>query len=132
MTIACNIDGETRIYAVWGDPVRQVQTPRLINPLFAAAGRNIVAVPFHVRPDQLARSWAAFRQMSNIAGIGVTVPHKIAAAGLCDNMSEAARAVGTASRGPPMARCAARCSTGSASCRVWARRADGWRGQTSC
>jgi shikimate dehydrogenase len=32
--------------------------------------------------------------MSNIAGIGVTVPHKIAAASLCDSMSEAARAVG--------------------------------------
>ncbi len=94
MSDSQGIDGATRIYAVWGDPVKQVQTPRLINPLFAAAGRNIVAVPFHVRPEALARSWEAFRQMSNIAGIGVTVPHKIAAAALCDSMSEAARAVG--------------------------------------
>ena len=89
-----NIDGSTRIYAVFGDPVKQVQTPRLINPLFAAADSNLVAVPFHVTADRLAEAWAVFRQMSSIAGIGVTVPHKVAAAGLCDSLTDAARMVG--------------------------------------
>ena len=47
------IDGAMRIYAVFGDPVAQVQTPRLANPLFATVGVNIVAVPFHVSADRL-------------------------------------------------------------------------------
>ena len=88
------IDGSTRVYAVFGDPVKQVQTPRLINPLFAAAGHNLVAVPFHVTPASLAQTWGAFRQIDTIAGIGVTVPHKVAAATLCDSHTEAARMVG--------------------------------------
>lgn len=90
------IDGATRIYAVFGDPVAQVQTPRLANPLFAAAGVNIVAVPFHVSANRLRPSWEAFRALPNIAGIGVTVPHKIAAARLCDTLTPAAQAVGVA------------------------------------
>lgn len=89
-----NLDGSSRIYAVFGDPVAQVQTPRLVNPLFAAAGRNIFAVPFHVTAGQFARTWAAFAGLSNLAGIGVTVPHKIAAAQLCDSLTPTARAVG--------------------------------------
>lgn len=89
-----DINGSTRVYAVFGDPVTQVQTPRLINPIFAAAGCNLVAVPFHVTPSTLTATWAAFRQLSNIAGIGVTVPHKVAAAGLCDSLTDAARQVG--------------------------------------
>jgi shikimate dehydrogenase len=90
------IDGSTRIYAVFGDPVAQVQTPRLANPLFEAAGANIVALPFHVSPNNLSAAWEVFRSLPNIAGIGVTVPHKIAAAGLCDTLTPAARAVGVA------------------------------------
>lgn len=89
-----NLDGASRIYAVFGDPVAQVQTPRLINPIFAAANRNIFAVPFHVTPAQFHGAFAAFAAMSNVAGIGVTVPHKIAAAALCDTVTATAKAVG--------------------------------------
>lgn len=89
-----NLNGSTRTYAVFGDPVAQVQTPRLINPLFANAGENIVAVPFHVPASLFAQAWATFSAMSSTAGIGVTVPHKIAAAQLCDTLTPTAQAVG--------------------------------------
>lgn len=89
-----NLNGSTRTYAVFGDPVAQVQTPRLINPLFANAGENIVAVPFHVPTSLFAQAWATFSAMSSTAGIGVTVPHKIAAAQLCDTLTPTAQAVG--------------------------------------
>ena len=46
------------------------------------------------RSSTLTATWAAFRQLSNIAGIGVTVPHKVAAAGLCGSLTDAARQVG--------------------------------------
>lgn len=88
------INCATRIYAVLGDPVAQVQTPRLANPLFSAVGANVVAVPFHVTAAMLDATWKTFRALQNIAGIGVTVPHKIAAAQLCDTLTPVAQAVG--------------------------------------
>ena len=94
MTLIPNLDGRSRLYAVWGDPVAQVMTPTLINPIFARHGHNLFAVPFHVTPDGFEATWHAFRAMSNVAGIGVTVPHKIAAARLCDSLTPAAQAVG--------------------------------------
>jgi len=89
-----NLTGASRVYAVLGDPVAQVQTPRLINPIFQRNGHDLFAVPFHVGPAQLAAFWALARNIPNIAGIGVTVPHKIAAARLCDSLTPAARSVG--------------------------------------
>lgn len=89
-----NLTGSSRVYAVFGDPVAQVQTPRLINPIFAAAGANLFAVPFHVTPRQFAATWDAFAALDNIAGIGVTVPHKVVAAQRCATLTATAQAVG--------------------------------------
>ncbi|WP_370302417.1 shikimate dehydrogenase [Pseudooceanicola sp.] len=103
MTSMINLDGASRVYAVFGDPVAQVQTPRLINPMFATAGINTFAVPFHVTPDQFGATWDALAALDSIAGIGVTVPHKVAAAERCDTLTPTARAVGAVNsiqRGP--------------------------------
>ncbi|EKF43150.1 shikimate dehydrogenase [Nitratireductor indicus C115] len=89
-----NLGGASRIYAVFGDPVAQVQTPTLINPMFAAKGVDLYAVPFHVTRENFEAAWRVFAAMDNVAGIGVTVPHKIAAARLCDELTPAAAAVG--------------------------------------
>lgn len=89
-----NLDGHSRIYAVFGDPIYQVQTPTLINPIFAAAGQNIYAVPFHVTAERFADAWDAFAAMSNVSGISTTVPHKVNAAKRCDTLTPTARAVG--------------------------------------
>ncbi|WP_048648486.1 shikimate dehydrogenase family protein [Nitratireductor soli] len=89
-----NLGGASRIYAVFGDPVAQVQTPTLINPMFAASGIDLYAVPFHVTRENFEPAWRVFTAMDNVAGIGVTVPHKISAARLCDELTPAAAAVG--------------------------------------
>ncbi|WP_367714727.1 ThiF family adenylyltransferase [Nitratireductor sp. GISD-1A_MAKvit] len=88
------LNGASRIYAVFGDPVAQVQTPRMINPLFASHGHDIHAVPFRVTPAQFEAAWQVFAALDNVVGIGVTVPHKIAAARRCALLTDAARAVG--------------------------------------
>lgn len=89
-----NLAGTSRIYAVFGDPVAQVQTPRLINPLFAAAGADVYAVPFHVPVPAFPAVWNAFTALPNLAGIGVTVPYKVAAARRCATLTPTAEAVG--------------------------------------
>ncbi|RWO22459.1 MAG: shikimate dehydrogenase [Mesorhizobium sp.] len=88
-----SLKGASRIYAVFGDPIAQVQTPQLINPIFAAAHTDIHAVPFHVTVEHFAATWDAFAAMANVAGIGVTVPHKVAAAARCATLTPAAKAV---------------------------------------
>ena len=89
-----NLAGTSRIYAVFGDPVEQVQTPTLINPLFARHGEDIYAVPFHVTFRTFDATWSVFAAMSNVAGIGVTVPHKVAGARLYTTLTQAAAEVG--------------------------------------
>lgn len=89
-----NLNGASRVYAVFGDPIAQVQTPALINPLFAEHGCDLFAVPFHVTREQFGPAFRAFAAMTNVAGIGVTIPHKVAAAALCDSLTTAAAEVG--------------------------------------
>lgn len=89
-----NLDGNSRVYAVFGDPIHQVQTPRLINPIFAAAGVNIYAVPFQISAEHFATAWDLFSAIPNLCGISTTIPHKVAAAKKCSTLTPTAKAVG--------------------------------------
>ena len=91
-----SIDGRTILYGVVGDPVSQVRAPELLNPLLAAAGRNAVVVPLHVPSGRLPEIFASLRELDNLAGLLVTVPHKVEAAGLADRRSPDVNLIGTA------------------------------------
>jgi shikimate dehydrogenase len=94
--------GGARLYPVLGDPIAQIKTPTLINPVFQCHGLDIVSFPMHVPPARFAAVWDMLRQTPNVAGIATTVPHKIAAARFCDSLSGEAATVGavnTARRG---------------------------------
>jgi shikimate dehydrogenase len=71
------ISGATRLIAVLGEPVAQVRAPALMNGLLARLGADTVVVPVHVTArdfDVVVRGLQAVR---NVAGLLVTVPHKI-------------------------------------------------------
>lgn len=87
------ISGETRIYAVIADPVFQLRTPEIINPMFRRRGANIIAIPVHVSSTDLPQMWSALRTMRNLAGIGVAMPHKAAAVKLCDRLDSTAASI---------------------------------------
>lgn len=88
------ITGQTKIYAVIGDPISQVRTPEVINQLFTQNGTDAVLVPIHVAPENLAAVLNSFRAMKNLGGFVATVPHKRAVAALCDELGDAGRAIG--------------------------------------
>ncbi|WP_018501094.1 shikimate dehydrogenase family protein [Parafrankia discariae] len=90
------ITGTTRLYAVVGDPVEQVQAPMLVNPVFTEAGLDAVLVPVHARPRDFPTVLAGLCAMANLDGILITIPHKVAAAELADVRSPAARISGSA------------------------------------
>lgn len=89
------ITGFTRLFGIIADPISQVRTPEVLNAYFAAHGIDAVMVPMHVSADGLPAAMQAFRQMKNLGGIIVTVPHKTEVAALCDVLGPAGRAIGS-------------------------------------
>ncbi|MCP1660440.1 shikimate dehydrogenase family protein [Neisseria perflava] len=89
------LNGETRLYFVVGDPIAQVKSPEGMTAAFQAAGKNGVCLPAHVAPEDLAAWAAGMRKMKNVDGLMITVPHKIAFTGLCDDISDTARFLNT-------------------------------------
>jgi shikimate dehydrogenase len=91
MTIS--ISGKTRIAAVLGWPVEHSRSPAMLNAAFTADQVDAVMVPVAVPPEGLAAAVAGLRAMGCL-GASVTVPHKLAVAALCDELSPAAKTIG--------------------------------------
>ena len=87
------ITGTTRLAAVIGWPVAHSRSPQMLNAAFAAAGVDAVMVPIGAPPERFATVVAGLRAMAAL-GASVTVPHKLAALALCDEVTPAARAIG--------------------------------------
>lgn len=87
------IRGTTRLAAVIGWPVDHSRSPQMLNAAFAAAGIDAAMVPIGAPPDGLPTIVTALRTMRAL-GASVTIPHKLAVAALCDEVTEAARAIG--------------------------------------
>ena len=82
-----DINAETKVYGVLGDPVSQSFSPALHNLMFRQTGLNAVYLPFRVPRGELVESLAGFDAVP-VNGYSVTIPHKEAAAALavaCDD-----------------------------------------------
>jgi shikimate dehydrogenase len=85
--------GTTRVAAVIGWPVEHSRSPQMFEAAFGEAGLDAVMIPIGVPPEAFAQVVGALRAM-RAYGASVTLPHKLAAAALCDELSDAARAIG--------------------------------------
>ncbi len=91
--MALSIDAATRYCAVFGCPVRHSASPAMQNAGLAALGLNWLYLAFEVAPEGLAAALAGARAMG-MAGLNLTLPHKLAALGLMDLLDESARQYG--------------------------------------
>jgi len=89
------IRGTTRLAGVIGWPVEHSRSPQILNAAFEVAGIDAILVPIGVPPPGLAPVIAGLRALRAL-GASVTVPHKMAAAALCDDLTPSARAIGAA------------------------------------
>jgi len=87
------IRGTTRVAGVIGWPVEHSRSPQMFAAAAAAVGLDAVMIPIGVPPEALSLIIGALRAMRAL-GASVTVPHKLAAAELCDELSPAAREIG--------------------------------------
>lgn len=90
------VTGTTRLMGILGDPIAQAKTPEAINRIFTGAAANILCVPIHVSAADLSALWPGLKAAQNLIGFGVTLPHKQAAASLCDRLEPLAAALGSA------------------------------------
>ncbi len=87
------VQGTTRVYAIFGDPVAHSLSPRMHNAAFKALDMDGIYVPFHVTLGQLAAAVAGVRALK-IAGLSITVPHKEQIIPFLDEIDPAARRIG--------------------------------------
>jgi len=87
------ITATTRLVALLGHPVDHSLSPRMQNAAFAARALDWAYVACDVEPDALPAAVAGLRALG-FAGANVTIPHKGAAAGLCDELDDLARRSG--------------------------------------
>ena len=88
------IDGSTKLYGIIGHPIEQVKSPLVFNPRFKAAGLNGVLVPLDVLPEAFETTVRGLMALANLGGLIVTVPYKVRAMALVDEILPTGRTVG--------------------------------------
>jgi shikimate dehydrogenase len=86
------INTETRLCAVIGNPVKHSLSPAMHNVAFEDRGLNYVYVAFEV--SDVAGCLAGMRALPGFRGMSVTIPHKIEAMRHVDVVDDLARRVG--------------------------------------
>jgi shikimate dehydrogenase len=94
--VTVSVTGATRMAAVIGWPVEHTRSPAILNAAFIADAVDAVLVPMGVPPENLGAAIAGLRscRWPAILGASVTVPHKLAVAALCDELSPDAKRIG--------------------------------------
>lgn len=87
------VDANTRVYGVFGDPVRHSKSPVMLNRAFRETGVNAVYAAFHVTRDRLKEAVEGVRALG-FGGVNVTIPHKIDIMQYMDELDETAEAIG--------------------------------------
>jgi shikimate dehydrogenase len=90
------LDGETRLHLIIGDPVGQTRSPEGLTREFAARNINAVCIPVHVPAADFDPFMRAAKRVQNIDGFVITIPHKFAALGHCEEASDRAKFLGAA------------------------------------
>jgi len=83
------IDASTRFCAVYGHPIAHSASPAMQNAGIAALGLNWRYTAFDVHPDSLSQAIAGAVAMKFI-GLNLTVPHKILAMDIVDELDTSA------------------------------------------
>ena len=84
--LANHITGKTRVWAHLAHPSAHVRAPQAFNRAFEERGLDVVAVSIDVAPADLSALVRGMKGWRNLAGIGVTMPHKEPIALLCDEV----------------------------------------------
>jgi len=88
-----HIDGSTTLVGVFGHPIAHTASPPMHNAAFAALEMNWAYLAFNVDPANLRSALLGARDMG-LRGVNLTVPHKILALDIVDEVDVDARKLG--------------------------------------
>lgn len=89
-TFARPLSASTRLLAVFGAPIRHSASPAMHNAALAELGLDWRYVACEVAPERLREAIEGARQMGFL-GLNLTVPHKLLAVPLMDELDDSAR-----------------------------------------
>lgn len=89
-----NIDGSTKVVGIFGSPVAHTASPAMHNAAFEALAMNWVYAAFQVEPHNL-RSALMGASAMGMTGVNLTLPHKILALDIVDEVHSEARKLGS-------------------------------------
>jgi len=72
----------TKAFVILGDPIAQARSPGVFNRLFRKRRVDAVMTPMLVSAEYFEKALSDLRTVDNMAGLVITVPHKVAAARL--------------------------------------------------
>lgn len=87
------ISGHTRLAALFAKPARHSISPAMHNLSFAEEKIDAIYLAFDVEPENLATSIESIRTL-DLLGVNLSMPHKMAAVPLVDELSPAASLIG--------------------------------------
>lgn len=87
------IHAKTRVCALLGHPVGHTLSPAIHNAAFEALDLPFVYVAHDVTPEQLPAAIEGAQSLG-YRGLSITIPHKVAALALVDDVDATARAIG--------------------------------------
>ena len=87
------LTASTRYLAVFGRPIRHSASPAMHNPALGVLGLDWRYLAMEVAPESLASAIAGAQSMGFI-GVNLTVPHKILAVDLVDELDDSGRTWG--------------------------------------
>ncbi|MEO8346830.1 MAG: shikimate dehydrogenase [Betaproteobacteria bacterium] len=88
------VSGKTRLFGIVGHPIEQVRSPEMFTAEFRRRGRDAILVPMHVLPDDFVSVLPSLKRLQNLGGLVFTIPYKVQACALADELGGQARIVG--------------------------------------
>jgi len=88
-----NINGQTKIYGIFGYPVSHTLSPAMHNAAFEKLKINAVYVPFDVRPDKIKTAISSLASLG-IGGVNLTMPYKEICLPYLHEVSKEAKLIG--------------------------------------
>ena len=87
------INAQTRLCGVLGNPVEHSLSPAIHNAAFQKLGLNFVYLAFRI--EDLAGAIRGIKALGNVRGFSVTIPHKVAVIPYLDEVETTAKHIGS-------------------------------------
>ena len=95
--MAVNINGQTRLYPILGDPIIYARSPDWLSHRMAERGMNMITIPMEVPSGGLEAVMRGLAATKNVDGVCLTMPHKKTCYSYCSTVSETSRMLGIVS-----------------------------------